>query len=116
VVYEEWYKNPIRQYYSWRPVNVLENYTPKLLVSTLMISSHFIVDFIKMDIEGSELNALKGAQNTIRKYKPILAICLYHRKKNLLTIPKYIHSLCPEYKFYLRAHSKFSQEIVLYAM
>jgi FkbM family methyltransferase len=74
------------------------------------------VDFIKMDIEGSELNALKGAKNTIRKYKPILAICVYHKKNDLLTIPKYIHSLCPEYKFYLRAHSKFSQELVLYAV
>jgi FkbM family methyltransferase len=74
------------------------------------------VDFIKMDIEGSALNALHGAQNTIRKYKPILAICVYHKKNDLLTIPKYIHSLCPEYKFYLRAHSKYSQELVLYAV
>lgn len=74
------------------------------------------VDFIKMDIEGSELNALQGAQNTIRKYKPILAICVYHKKNDLLTIPAYIHSICPEYKFYLRAHSKYSQELVLYAV
>jgi FkbM family methyltransferase len=74
------------------------------------------VDFIKMDIEGSELNALHGAENTIRKYKPILAICVYHKKNDLLTIPKYIYSLCPEYKFYLRAHSKYSQELVLYAV
>lgn len=74
------------------------------------------VDFIKMDIEGSELNALKGAEKTIKAYRPILAICVYHKKEDLLTIPQYIKSLCSEYKFYLRAYSKYTQELVLYAV
>ena len=58
--------------------------------------------YIKMDIEGSELGALKGAERLIRKYKPYLAICLYHRKNDLLDIPTYLYNLLPDYKFYLR--------------
>lgn len=74
------------------------------------------VDFIKMDIEGSELNALKGAENIIRKYHPILTVCVYHKTEDLVTIPQYIKSLYADYKLYLRAHSNVSQDLVLYAL
>lgn len=77
------------------------------------------VDFIKMDIEGAELNALKGAKDTICRYHPVLAICVYHKKEDLITIPQYIQSICSEgggYKFYLRIYSKYSQELVLYGI
>jgi len=72
--------------------------------------------FIKMDIEGAELEALKGAEKTIRAYKPKLAICVYHTPEDLITIPQYIKHLVPEYKLYLRAHTNFIQELVLYAV
>ena len=74
------------------------------------------VDYIKMDIEGSELNALKGARNTIETCKPILAVCVYHKRDDLLTIPAYIRSICPDYHFYLRAYSRSCVELVLYAV
>lgn len=57
---------------------------------------------IKMDIEGSELYALEGAKETIKKYKPELAICVYHKYDDVITIPKYIKSICPEYNCVLR--------------
>lgn len=72
--------------------------------------------FIKMDVEGSELDALKGAKQTILNNKPKLAICLYHRPKDFIEIPKWIHTLVPEYKLYVRHHSFSINETVLYAI
>ena len=74
------------------------------------------VSFIKMDIEGSELEALKGAKKTIRSYLPRLAVSVYHRSNDLYTIPAYIHELNDSYKFYLRHYGMFSAELVLYAI
>ena len=74
------------------------------------------VSFIKMDIESSELHALQGAQHLIRKYRPILTICVYHKKEDLLEIPAYIHSLQPGYRYYLRHHSTRAYETVFYAI
>lgn len=74
------------------------------------------VTMIKMDIEGAELDALYGAKSTIRKYKPLLAICVYHKREDMLTIPQYIKSIVPEYRFFLRAYEKTATELVLYAV
>lgn len=73
------------------------------------------ITFIKMDVEGSELNALKGAKNTIRKNKPKLAICIYHKPEDILEIPAYILDLVKEYRFYIRHYSSCIWETVLYA-
>lgn len=74
------------------------------------------VTFIKMDIEGSELEALKGCRETIKKYRPRLAICVYHKKEDLIEIPSYIKELVPEYKLYIRHYSNDAGETVLYAI
>ena len=74
------------------------------------------ITYMKMDIEGAELEALKGAKEQIKKNKPTLAVCVYHRAEDLLEIPAYLKSLVPEYRFYLRHHSEWASETVLYAM
>ena len=73
------------------------------------------VTFIKMDIEGSELAALKGAENVIKRDKPRLAICIYHKPEDLYEIPVWIKETVPEYKLYIRHHSETMAETVLYA-
>lgn len=73
------------------------------------------IDFIKLDIEGSELDALKGAKHTIKTFKPRLAICLYHDIKHFFQIPEYLHKICPEYKMYVGHHTNTIFETVLYA-
>lgn len=72
------------------------------------------VSFLKMDIEGSELDALDGAKKLICKYRPKLAICLYHKPEDIFEIPKKIIDLVPEYKFYIRHYSTNNWETVLY--
>jgi len=72
--------------------------------------------FIKMDVEGAELNALIGAKETIQKYHPKLAICLYHKPEDIWEILSYILSLNDEYKLYIRHYSLYDTETVLYAV
>lgn len=74
------------------------------------------VSFIKMDIEGAEMEALKGAAELIRRRRPDLAICTYHSISDLFEIPLYIHSLVPEYRLYLRHHTPVFCETVCYAV
>ena len=74
------------------------------------------VSFIKMDIEGSELEALKGARESIIKHRPRLAICIYHKSEDIFEIPSYILELIPDYKLYLRHYCSDIWETVLYAV
>lgn len=59
-------------------------------------------NFIKMNIEGSEINAIKGGESIIKKYKPKLAISIYHSWNDRIEIPLLLHDLVPEYKMYLK--------------
>ena len=68
-----------------------------------------------MDIEGSELAALKGAKRIIKQYKPKLAICVYHKCEDIFKIPLYLHELVPEYKIMIRQHRYDLYDTVLYA-
>jgi len=74
------------------------------------------VTFIKMDIEGSELKALSGAEEIIKKQKPKLAICVYHKPEHLWEVPLYIKKIVPEYKIFIRHHTPLEYETVCYAV
>ena len=74
------------------------------------------VTYIKMNIEGAELDALKGAEQVITRCKPKLAISAYHRPSDLWQVPELIRSLCPDYRLYLRQHDGGVIETVLYAL
>ena len=60
------------------------------------------VDYIKLDIEGSELDMLHGAAKTISRFKPKMAVSAYHRLEDLWTLATYIKNLRPDYEFEFR--------------
>jgi FkbM family methyltransferase len=74
------------------------------------------VNLIKMDMEGAEADALRGAQRLIEKYRPGLAICLYHYPQHIWSIPLWIESLNLDYDFYCRTHAHNTFDNVLYAV
>lgn len=81
-----------------------------------VVDSEERVTYIKMDVEGAELESLKGVTKTITKYKPKLAICLYHNPEDMFSIPLYINHIVPQYKLFVRQHMSLSEETVLYAV
>lgn len=74
------------------------------------------VTFIKLDVEGSELETLIGAEKSIRKYKPRLAVSVYHKPEDLWVLAEYIISLDLDYKLYMRHYTTCNYETVLYAL
>ncbi|GAB6267909.1 MAG: hypothetical protein STSR0002_06490 [Smithella sp.] len=76
----------------------------------------FAPTLIKMDIEGAEYEALLGARGIISKYRPGLAICLYHRPADLWQIPLLVNEIMGGYKCYLRMHAFNGFETVMYGV
>lgn len=74
------------------------------------------ISFIKMDIEGAELEALQGARKIIMENRPKIAVCIYHKKEDYWQIPYFLKNLIPEYKLYIRHYSNYAAETVLYAV
>ncbi|MDR2351003.1 MAG: FkbM family methyltransferase [Deltaproteobacteria bacterium] len=68
---------------------------------------NFKPTYVKLDVEGAELSVLKGGVKTIAKHRPNLAVCLYHKARDLFEIPYWFHSNFKDlgYKYYLRQHS-----------
>ena len=73
------------------------------------------VTLIKLDVEGSELAALKGAETILRTQRPRLAVSIYHGDMDFLNIPDYLLSIVPEYRFLIRHYGADLLETVLYA-
>lgn len=72
------------------------------------------VAFIKMDIEGAEVEAIRGARRVIERDKPHLAISVYHKPSDLWEIPLLIYSINKTYQFYIAQHASLLSETVLY--
>jgi len=77
---------------------------------------HQKIDFIKLDVEGSEINALSGAIEIIKRCRPVLAISLYHKPADVWEIPVFLYGICENYHFYIRQHYFNSFESVFYAI
>jgi FkbM family methyltransferase len=72
------------------------------------------ISFIKMDLEGWEMNALRGSELTIKRKKPKLAVAVYHAAKDFREIPQYILSLNPGYKIFLRHYTQGWSETIMF--
>jgi FkbM family methyltransferase len=74
------------------------------------------VDFIKMDIEGAEQAAIRGAAHTISRFQPKLAIAAYHGSDALWEIPLLITEINPRYRLYLDHYTNHLEETIIYAI
>ncbi|MBC5991607.1 FkbM family methyltransferase [Pontibacter cellulosilyticus] len=87
-----------------------------IIISTVSIDEAVSekVSLIKLDIEGAEFEAIKGARNTISKFKPVLAICVYHNQDDFIKIPKLVNEIRSDYKIFLRHYTQGVFETVMY--
>lgn len=80
------------------------------------------ITLMNADIEGVELSLLKACKNRIQSDRPVISICMYHKKEDMIEIPQYIHSIVDNYRFYLRKYAAHygnenrNKELVLYAV
>lgn len=97
---------------------VLNEEEGDLLITTLDEDIKEKITILKMDIEGSEIYALKGSEKHLIEDRPILIISIYHGYEDFLRIWQYINDLKIHYKYYLRYYGGpiFPTEIVLYAI
>jgi FkbM family methyltransferase len=105
----------------------LDNYSPGFNISNkevplqtldTLVDTGIIprVDFYKLDVEGAELAALEGSKETIKSFRPKLAISLYHRPDDLFLIPHFIKENFSFYKFYFGHYTIHNEESVLYCL
>jgi FkbM family methyltransferase len=72
------------------------------------------IDFIKLDVEGAELDSIRGAQESIRRFKPKLAISLYHKPNDIFELILYVKDKFPFYSCYVDHYTIHAEETVLY--
>ncbi len=95
------------------------SYETEYVIDTISIDDYFgegKCNYIKMDIEGAELPALKGGINLIKRERPILAISIYHSLEDFWKIPQYLMMNLDNYRYYVRHHALIFCETVLYAI
>jgi FkbM family methyltransferase len=72
------------------------------------------INFVKMDIEGAELNALRGGLTTLRAHRPVLAISIYHSVEDYFDIFEFLRQNLEGYRFQIKQHAVTQSETVLY--
>lgn len=94
-------------------------YNETLSCNTIIIDNYcrnLKTDFIKMDIEGAELKALKGSKMTILRDRPILAISIYHSIDDIINVPLFLFENLINYTCFLKHHSYTFSETIMYCV
>jgi FkbM family methyltransferase len=81
-----------------------------------IVNSNGAPIFLKFDVEGNELAALKGAERLLIEASPLLALSVYHRPNDLWELPSYLATFDPGYQFFLRTHGEDGMDVVCYAI
>jgi FkbM family methyltransferase len=87
---------------------------PCVRLDTALAGEH--ASFIKMDIEGAELQALEGAHRVIWRDRPVLAICGYHKPDHLWRVLVSLKNLAPDSALFLRSHCADGLDAVCYSV
>lgn len=77
-----------------------------ITLDAFVVERNVTVDFLKADIEGSEMAMLHGARKTIERDGPVCALSLYHKKDDFWQIPLYLAELRPDYTFWFRTEAE----------
>ncbi len=94
---------------------ITEDGLQKISVVTLdSITFQHQPNFIKLDIEGEELNALQGGSDLLKLSKAVLAVSIYHKPVHHWEIVNYLSSLLPKSRFFLRVHGHQTFDSILY--
>jgi FkbM family methyltransferase len=72
--------------------------------------------YIKFDVEGAEMDALRGARRILSDARPALAVCVYHRPEDMWDIPLHLHDVGAGHEFYLRTEGTDGMDVVCYAL
>lgn len=72
--------------------------------------------FLKLHLEGAELDALKGGHQTLQRHRPIIAVTTYHNSDGISRTPEYLMEQLPRYRFFMRLHSWCGTGAVVYAI
>ncbi len=98
-------------------VKLTEKGVNKIAVNSLdNVLANNRISFIKMDIEGAETDTLIGAKNIIVMQRPILAVCIYHKKEDMINIPLMLMDWLKDYGFYVRHYTLDWCDTVFYAI
>ncbi len=94
----------------------IHKYGNKIKTTTTMDLLNIPATFIKMHLEGEELNCLKGGIKTIKKYRPIITATIYHNKDGLWKTPLFAIKNLKEYSYFIRMHTWAGAGVVLYCI
>lgn len=116
-----WSKNGIEMYFEGDGLSGRCTNSGKISVHTTTIdlmdmNRNGKVGLIKMDIEGAEREALRGAENVIKRDHPILAVCAYHLQDDILELASIINEYYCGYRLYLRHYMLSSGDTIIYAI